>query len=167
MEGIAHLDATAPARDDDFTATFGNHYTSLVRRLTVVVGGDFEAGRDLAQDAYLRAYRARHRFDGGDPRAWLYTIGLRLAFNERERRRRWDRLMGSRSPMPTWVVPEDRGLHEALGGLRREHRAALLLNVVDGYTQSEIAGMLGVAPGTVASWLSRAKAQLREALTDA
>ena len=69
--------------------------------------------------------------------------------------------------MPTWVVPEDRGLHEALGGLRREHRAALLLNVVDGYTQAEIAGMLGVAPGTVASWLSRAKAQLREALTDA
>jgi RNA polymerase sigma factor (sigma-70 family) len=53
-----------------------------------------------------------------------------------------------------------------IGPLRREHRAALLMNAVDGYTQSEIADILGVPPGTVASWLSRAKAQLREALTD-
>jgi RNA polymerase sigma-70 factor (ECF subfamily) len=59
-----------------------------------------------------------------------------------------------------------RGLHEALRGLRREHRAALLMTVVDGYTQAEVAAMLEVAPGTVASWVSRAKAQLREALTD-
>jgi DNA-directed RNA polymerase specialized sigma24 family protein len=38
---------------------------------------------------------------------------------------------------------------------------------VDDYTQAEIAAMLDVPPGTVASWLSRAKAQLREALADA
>jgi DNA-directed RNA polymerase specialized sigma24 family protein len=42
-----------------------------------------------------------------------------------------------------------------------------MLNAVDGYTQAEIALMLGVPQGTVASWLSRAKAQLREELTDA
>ena len=71
----------------------------------------------------------------------------------------------ARKPRRGWA-PEDRGLHEALGSLRREHRAALLLNAIDGYTQAEIAAMLEVAPGTVASWLSRAKAQLREALTD-
>jgi RNA polymerase sigma-70 factor (ECF subfamily) len=65
------------------------------------------------------------------------------------------------------VTPHDRDLHEALGALRREYRAALLLNSVDGYTQAEIAAMLQVPSGTVASWLSRAKAQLREALTDA
>ena len=36
----------------------------------------------------------------------------------------------------------------------------------DGYTQAEIASLMDVPAGTVASWLSRAKAQLREALTD-
>lgn len=164
MEGIAWMNHAA--RTVAFEDAVALHYPGLVRRLTLVVGGDVEAARDLAQDTYSRAYRAWDRFDGTDVRAWLHTIGLRLAFNERDRRLRWRRLIGSSSGEATWVAPEDRGLHEALRGLRREHRAALLMTVVDGYTQAEVAAMLEVAPGTVASWVSRAKAQLREALTD-
>jgi RNA polymerase sigma-70 factor (ECF subfamily) len=164
MEGTAWMKR---ATHIEFEDAIAQHYPGLVRRLTVVVGGDVEAGQDLAQEAYLRAYRAWDRFDGADPRAWLHTIGLRLAFNERARRRRWGGVLGTRHAEPTWVHPDDRGLHEALRSLRREHRAALLLNIVDGYTHAEIATMMQVAPGTVASWLSRAKAHLRKALTDA
>lgn len=120
--------------------------------------GDRESALDLAQEAYLRAYRAWDRFYGADARAWLHTIGLRLAFNERARRRRWRDLFGARTAAEAWVAPEDRDLHEALQGLRHEHRAVLLMNAVDGYTQAEIASMLQVPPGTVASWVSRAKA---------
>lgn len=163
MEGIARMDI--PERIDAFEAAVTQHYPGLLRRLTVVVGGDLEAGEDLAQEAYTRAYQAWDRFDGTDARAWLHTIGLRLAFNERRRRSRWGRLLGRRVSEPSWVHREDLPLHEALRGLRPEHRAALLLTVVDGYTQAEVAAMLEVAPGTVASWVSRSKAQLREALT--
>ena len=53
-----------------------------------------------------------------------------------------------------------------MSALNRQQRAALMLNAVDGYTQAEIATMLQVRPGTVASWLSRAKAQLREELAN-
>jgi DNA-directed RNA polymerase specialized sigma24 family protein len=42
-----------------------------------------------------------------------------------------------------------------------------MLTVVDGYTQAQVALMLEVAPGTVASWISRAKAHMREAMSDA
>jgi RNA polymerase sigma-70 factor, ECF subfamily len=166
MEALAYVDAARPARDDVFTATIGQHYPGLVRRLTAVVG-DRESALDLAQEAYLRAYRAWDRFDGTDARAWLHTIGLRLAFNERDRRRRWRDRFGPRTDTTAWVEPDDRGLHEALRGLPRTHRAALLMNAVDGYTQAEIAAMLEVPPGTVASWLSRAKAQMRTALSNA
>jgi RNA polymerase sigma-70 factor, ECF subfamily len=166
MEGFAYMDAAAPAREDVFMASVGQHYPALVRRLTAVVR-DRDAALDLAQEAYLRAYRAWDRFDGTDGRAWLYTIALRLAFNERQRTLRWRGLLSGRPASEAWVAPEDGDLHEALRGLRQEHRAALLLNVVDGYTQAEIAAMLEVQPGTVASWVSRAKAHLREALTDA
>ena len=165
MEGIAYMDATR-GREDVFMASVGQHYPALVRRLTAVVR-DRETALDLAQEAYLRAYRAWDRFDGTDARAWLYTIGLRLAFNERSRSQRWRQLLSRRPEPAAWVAPEDRDLHEALSGLRREHRAVLLLNAVDGYTQAEIAAMLDVPAGTVASWLARAKAHLREALTDA
>lgn len=165
MEGIAFVDAHPRDRSDDFTDAVARHYPGLVRRLTVVVA-DPDAARDLAQEAYLRAYRAWDRFDGGDARAWLHTIGLRLAFNERDRRRRFGALFGRRTESEPWVSPHDPVLGEALRGLRREHRAVLLLNAVDGYTQDEIARQLGIAPGTVASWLARAKAHMREALTD-
>lgn len=160
------MDAAAPSREDVFMASVGQHYPALVRRLTAVVR-DREAALDLAQEAYLRAYRAWDRFDRTDARAWLYTIGLRLAFNERSRALRWRSLLSRRPPDDPWVVAEDGDLHEALRGLRREHRAVLLLNAVDGYTQAEIAAMLDIPPGTVASWLARSKAHMRKALTDA
>jgi RNA polymerase sigma-70 factor (ECF subfamily) len=176
MGGIAlvsHLshDLTADlARDttaDGFAQAVQPHYAGLVRRLTVVLG-DADTALDLAQETYLRAFRAWDRFNGTDARAWLHTIGLRLAFNERSRRRRWRSLLGLvRRPAPQpWVQERDLDLHAALAELRPEHRAALLMNVVDGYTQAAIAEMLGVAPGTVASWISRAKASLRVALDE-
>jgi RNA polymerase sigma-70 factor (ECF subfamily) len=156
---------TRAGRHDAFEAAVAGHYPGLVRRLTAVLG-EPEAARDVAQEAYLRAYRSWDRFDGRDPRAWLHTIGLRLAFNERDRRRRWAGLLGGRADAASFVHRDDLDLHEALGHLRREHRAALLLSAVDGYTQSEIGEIMGVPSGTVASWLSRAKSQMRGALSD-
>jgi len=166
MEGIAYVEAQPRerTRDEDFTDAVAPHYAALVRRLTVVVG-DLHAGQDLAQETYLRAYRAWDRFDGRDVRAWLYTIGLRLAFNERGRRRRWAGLIGPRPTVEPWTDAYDPQLSDAMAALNRQYRAALLLNAVDGYTQAEIATMLRVPPGTVASWISRARAHLREVLT--
>jgi RNA polymerase sigma-70 factor (ECF subfamily) len=167
MEGITFVDAQPRARSraDEFTDAAAPHYAGLVRRLTVVVG-DREAGRELAQQTYFRAYRAWTRFDGRDVRAWLHTIGLRLAFNERDRRRRWAGVLGPRPTLEPWTDAYDPQLTDAMAVLNRRQRAALLLNAVDGYTQAEIASMLGVPAGTVASWISRAKAALREVLTD-
>ena len=153
--------------DEGVTAAIDAHYAPLVRRLTVVLR-DEEAARDIAQETCLRAYRSWADFDGRDARGWLYTIGLRLAINELARRNRWTALFaGTRQrTQPTWVSPRDVQLDDALRALRPEHRAALWLNVVDGYNQAEIGTMLGVAPGTVASWVSRAKTRLRKVLTD-
>ena len=165
MERTITLNAQPRTHAEDFADAVGQHYAGLVRRLTIVVA-DPDAGRDLAQDAYLRAFRAWDRFDGQDARAWLHTIGLRLAFNERRRRGRFTALFGRRTEQEPWADAVDPVLGDALQDLRPEHRAALLLSAVDGYTQEEIAAMLGVPAGTVASWLFRTKAHLRKALTD-
>lgn len=165
MEGVAHVERAGPTTAEVFEKAVGTHYDGLVRRLTAVIRDRAEA-EDLAQEAYLRAFRSWHRFDGTDSRAWLYTIGLRLAFNERRRRRR-SPLLTRGTGGADGLRPRDIDLHAALRGLRPEHRAALVLNVVDGYSRAEIAAMLDVPPGTVGSWLARAKTHLREVLTDA
>lgn len=138
-------------------------HPALVRRLTLVLRDHADA-EDIAQAAFARALERRDRFGGGDVRAWFYTIGLRLAFNElRRRRTRRDRATDDE---PTWAMRTDPDLWLALAGLEPSHRAALLLNVLDGYTHDEIARMLGTRPGTVASWISRTKDRLRRELGD-
>jgi RNA polymerase sigma-70 factor, ECF subfamily len=128
-----------------------------------MVLGDADEAQDVAQDAYLQAFRAWDRFDGADVRAWLYTIALRLAFNQLRRRRRWLAAIVQLRPKP-WRDPVDPDLWAALQDLDPRTRGALLLNVVDGYTQPEIAEMLGVPVGTVSSWIGRGRARLRDAL---
>lgn len=139
-------------------------YDPLVRRLVVVLG-DLSEAEDIAQDAYLRAFQSWGRFDGRDVRAWLYTIALRLAFNQLRRRRRSLAAQRRVNPAP-WSDRSDPDLWTAIHRLDIRSRAALLLNVLDGYTQREIGTMLAVPEGTVSSWLSRARSDLRAELED-
>ena len=147
---------------DAFAAVFRPHYAPLVRRLVLILGDPHDA-EDVAQDAYLKAYRSWDRFDGSDARAWLYTIALRLAFNHLRGRRRWLAAIGRIEPR-AWADPSDPDLWAALRALDARTRTAMLLNIVDGYTQAEIAGILSVPEGTVASWISRGRASLRREL---
>lgn len=145
-----------------FEAAVRPHYVSLVRRLVLVLGDERDA-EDVAQDAYLEAYRSWARFDGADVRAWLYTIALRLAFDHLRGRRRWLAAVRRIEPRP-WSDPSDPDLWAALSALDARTRTALLLNLVDGYTQAEIGRMLSVPEGTAASWISRGRVSLRREL---
>jgi RNA polymerase sigma-70 factor (ECF subfamily) len=160
-DGTVGRDAASGSRNDPdaFEVAVRPHYAPLMRRLVLVLGDENDA-EDIAQDAYLRAYRSWERFDGVDVRAWLYTIALRLAFNQVRRRRRWLAILGRTEPAP-WTDRSDPDLWDALRRLNGRTRAALLLNVLDGYTHREIAAMLDVPEGTVASWISRGRAALR------
>ena len=60
----------------------------------------------------------------------------------------------------------DPDLWKALQALDRRTRAAIVLSVLDGYRYQEISTMLDVPAGTVGSWITRGKAQLRAALEE-
>jgi RNA polymerase sigma factor (sigma-70 family) len=147
LETAGSRDAAASGDDPEaFEAAVRPHYANLVRRLVLVLGNQHDA-EDIAQDAYLKAYQAWGRFDGSDTRAWLYTIGLRLAFNQLRGRRRWLAALQRIEPRP-WTDPSDPDLWAAIRGLDVRTRSALLLNVVDGYTQAEIARCAASYAGT-------------------
>jgi RNA polymerase sigma-70 factor (ECF subfamily) len=130
----------------------------LVRRLALVVG-DHDEAEDLAQDACLRAIRHEAAFHGDALWPWLQVIGVRLALNELRRRRR--ALAAALRVTPAPLAPADLELWDALRRLPRNQRAALVLHVLDGVGYAEIGDALHVPEGTVASWVSRAKARLR------
>ena len=157
--GIAASTSALP----DLEAELLDVYPALARRLTLVLRDATEA-EEVAQAAFARALEQRRRFAGGDIRAWFYTIGLRLAFNELRRRR----AVRSRatSAEPTWAMSADPDLWLALAELDPRHRAALVLSALEGYTHPEIGVILGVPAGTVSSWLSRTKDRLRTVLGD-
>jgi RNA polymerase sigma-70 factor (ECF subfamily) len=153
---------TAHGRDVatiDFERILWPLYQPLVRRLVLVLGQEADA-EDVAQEALMRAWSAWSTFDGKDARAWLYTIALRLAFNRLRSRRRWLRRVAS-GEGSSWNDSIDPDLLEALTALEPRMRSALLLNAIDGYTQREIALMLDVPEGTVASWIFRARRTVR------
>jgi RNA polymerase sigma-70 factor (ECF subfamily) len=129
---------------------------------------------DVLQEAYLKAFRALPRFEGGsDIGTWLYRIVYNACIDDlRTQRRRHaapledDTLATS---VPLQAGPEDRvasrdQLAHALASLPADQRATVLLVDGDGFDHAAAAEILGVAPGTVASRLSRAHASLRKTL---
>ena len=146
----------------ELAAVVSEHRSWLVRRLALVVGDATEA-EDLAQQTLLRTMEHWPLRVGSDVRAWLAVVGLRLAIDERRRRRRWG-FLAIRETDQEWGMTTDPDLWTALADLDRRTRAALVLTALDGYSQDEVAEMLGVPRGTVASWLSRGKARLRDVL---
>ncbi len=140
------------------------HRPWLVRRLALVVGDAAEA-EDLAQITLLRALERWPLPEGSNVRGWLATVGFRLALDERRRRRRWGFLTIQETDQ-AWAMAADPDLWRALSALDRRTRAALVMTVLDGYTQDEVAELFGVPRGTVASWLSRGRARLRGVLEE-
>ena len=140
------------------------HRPWLVRRLALVVR-DVDEAEDLAQQTLLRAAERWPFPPEQDVARWLAVVGLRLAIDERRRRRRWG-FLAIRETDQAWAMTTDPDLWRALGELDRRTRAALVMTVLDGYTQEEVAEAFGVPRGTVASWLSRGRSRLREVLED-
>lgn len=154
---VARLD-----RSPGLAAVASEHRGWLVRRLALVSGDATEA-EDLAQQTLLRATEHWPLPDRSDVRAWLAVVGVRLAIDERRRRKRWG-FLPIRETDQEWAMATDPDLWRAMADLDRRTRAAIVLTVLDGYTQEEVAEMLSVPRGTVASWVSRGKARLRTVL---
>ena len=139
-----------------------DHRDWLVRRIALVVR-DIDEAEDLAQDTFERLAGHWPLPEPDGVARWLATVGIRLAIDERRRRKRWG-FLAIRETDASWAMTVDPDLWRALGGLDRRTRASLVMTVLDGYTQDEVAEAFGVPRGTVASWLARGRSALRAVL---
>lgn len=150
----------------------------LVERLLAWPGSRSEV-EDVAQDAFLAAWRARHAFRGdAEWTTWVHTIALRRARNaarSRERRQRWfgflrpgadfDTLQvdGRGDPRPAQDTVSNR-VRGVLKRLRHPDREVLVLRYLEGLTVEEIAARLALGRAAVDTRLSRARARMRRFL---
>jgi RNA polymerase sigma-70 factor, ECF subfamily len=147
--------------DRELGAIFDTHWP-LVWRAAYATTGDRDLASDAAQDAFIRAGAALHRFDRRRSiEPWLVRIAVNRAI---------DLLRARRNEAGDAELPEtfgldppspDEELRDALRRLSPERRAVVALHYWFDCTTPEIADVLGVPVGTVNSRLARALRDLR------
>ena len=177
-------------RDDNAAA-----FEELVSRYQVRLVSIFEnmVGRrsmaeDLAQEVFLRIYRARKRYTAGARfSTWLYRIAHNVASNARRslaRRREVNVVASSDAEMSaqplTHMVKEASGLmptrqldkveraqivRAAMEALNDRQRMALLLSKFEGMSYEEIADSMELSVSAIKSLLSRARVNLKDILS--
>jgi len=139
VEGaVASLDGLAIPVTEPLEEAYRALLPTLVRRLALIVR-DVDEAQDLAQQTFLRATETWPPSKGQPAGAWLTTVGVRLAIDAVRRRKRWG-FLPLRESDATWALTVDPDVWRALGTLDVRTRAALVLTVLDGYTQAEVAG---------------------------
>ena len=165
----------AQAGSDDALEQLYRRHWPLAHRAAYLVVHDRAAAEDIAQEAFLSAVRALHRFDRGRPFGpWLNRIVVNRAID-------WARARALRNEMaldpgseagPAWGdepapgTPYSDDVIGALASLSAEHRGVVVLRYLLEYTPGEIAEILALPRGTVNSRLRRALDRLRSQIED-
>jgi RNA polymerase sigma-70 factor (TIGR02960 family) len=148
--------------------------------------GSFEEAEDLVQETFLRAWRARERFDGSNLRAWLYKIATNTCLDALKRLTRRPPAQDTPAEVP-WLQPyPDRLLDEiapredepdavvvaretielaylvVIQLLPPRQRAVLIVRDVLGWSAAETAELLDISVPAANSALQRARATLDE-----
>jgi RNA polymerase sigma-70 factor (ECF subfamily) len=144
-------------------------YGRDLHRYAYRLSGNIHTAEDLVQDTLLRAWRSLDKLQNRDAvKGWLFTIV------RRENARRFQRVQGPVSDIPTEELPDSHVtydtsteafvLRRAIRALPVEYREPLVLQVIHGLSQQEIADRLGLTSAGVGTRLFRARQKLRESL---
>jgi RNA polymerase sigma-70 factor, ECF subfamily len=179
----ALLEGTLAGDEDAFAelvARYRNQITSYIYRIL----GDYDTAVDLAQETFIRVYRAAGRYQTTHAfSTYIYRIATNLAISElRKRKRRrlvslTGLLTGSEGEEPIDFNPPDEQplqdvalvdaerravVKRAISTLPERYRAPLVLRDVEGKSYDEIAAILSTSEGTVKSRINRARNFLRD-----
>ncbi len=180
---LARLRAGEEAAYEELVRLHGGRMLSVAKRFL----REEDDARDAVQDAFLSAFRAMDRFEGGSRiGTWLHRIVVNAALMKLRTRRRkpeepLDPLLPrflddghlESPPAQGWAVASDDALERKelrelvlgrIAELPETYRTILLLRDVEGLDTDEAADALEISPGAVKTRLHRARLALRELL---
>ena len=159
---------------DAFRALFEAH-KDKVYSIALRYSGDPAAAMDITQDTFLKLmdrigqFRGEASFD-----SWLYRLVVNRCMDYRRQQQRWmpmveDFFDGFRAPQPSQMETLLRSemqqqVQDAVAKLAPEYRMVVVLRYTEGLSYEEIADLLQVSRGTVASRLNRAHGILERRL---
>lgn len=178
--GDAELVAAAVGGSQEAFQTLVERFERPVFSLVVRMVGDPATAEDLAQEAFLKAFRHLASYDPSRKlSSWLFKIAHNASLDSLRRGRDSQASIdepaapGADEPrqLPADPRAEDplerttfraagRALEEALGELRREYREILVLRFSEGLSYDEIAEVTGSPLGTVKVQIFRARKEL-------
>jgi RNA polymerase sigma-70 factor (ECF subfamily) len=167
-----------PCSSNSGTARLGDQFqrdlialAPHLRAFSRTLCGRRDIAEDLAQDALMKAWRARGSFEAGSNlKAWVFTI-LRNAFYSQGRRAwrevLWDEETAERIEGPAkeqdWAL-ELSDTARALRGLPDAQREAVILLGAGGFSYEEAGRICGAPSGTMKSRVARGRLALQSAL---
>lgn len=170
--------------DDGAFRTLVARYQDRVLGLAYRYLGDRNGAEDLAQEAFLRVYRARDRYEPvAKFSTWLYRIVVNLCLNEIRSRKNKPAMAlavttetssnlnldvadeGEREPVARMEEEELAArIREIIAELPENQRIAILLNKYEGLSYVETAEAMETSVMAVKSLLTRARVRIRERL---
>jgi RNA polymerase sigma-70 factor (ECF subfamily) len=162
-------------------AEIAEKHASFVYNVAYRMMGNQHDAEEVAQDAFLSAYRARDRFRGdAQPTTWLYRITVNAALMRlRKDKRRKEMTVPedaqadapstdwTQSPVAT-AMNSELGDHikQAIDGLPADLKAAVVLRDVQGLSNEEAAEVLDISVSALKARLHRGRVALRQNLSE-
>jgi RNA polymerase sigma-70 factor (ECF subfamily) len=170
----ADLVSAAQALDEQALAEIYTTYHPRVLNYALSQLRDPQTAEDIASEVMLKVLESigRYRFNGVPLAAWVFRIARNALIDVRRRRSRYagctlpDGLASPNADTAAKVeaaLDRDR-LHEALRGLREEHRHVLVLRFMEGMNTAEVAYVLGRSQSSVKALQYRALNRLRRTM---
>jgi RNA polymerase sigma-70 factor (ECF subfamily) len=157
--------------DHEAFRTLFNTYQDRVYSIALRYTGDSSQAMDIAQDTFLkllsaiRQFRAESSFE-----TWLYRLVVNCCIDHYRRRKPWQPLADTLRSVGETVLHraerKERRDHvaAAVRRLPEEQRMVVVLRYTEGLSYEEIAEIMGISEGTVASRLNRAHKVLERRL---
>ncbi len=147
-------------------------YQRDVYRLCYRYVNNHHDANDMAQDVFLKAYKAISKFRGDSAfSTWLYRIAVNTCLNFRASRKlaseELSEHLADGSPGVARRLEDEersRKVREAVSRLPEKQRATLILKIYHDLTHEEVASILGASIGTVKANLFHALGNLRKIL---
>lgn len=149
---------------DQLVKRHSSRVRGFVRRLC----RDSDLADDIAQDAFILAYRRLYQFKGESGLdSWLLGIAYRCFLQHQRKQQRWPERCevsdteDDSAGANTTALADHIDLEKALATLSPMQVAALTLNLSLGYSHAEVAAIMALPLGTTKSTISRGLDKLR------